>query len=119
MSEIATRLLQPAINMGLSEHDFWDMTIAEVDRYLTGATWRMKAQAEFDYTLSLLIGSAIGRVIGGGEGVSIEEAYPNLFTDDPEASEEIIQEKQITNSVNRFLEFAQKHNTKKSKGVEN
>lgn len=120
MNEIAERLLQPAINVGLSEFDFWNMTVAEVERYLKGATWRYKTQAQLDYTLATLIGNAIGCVIGDGNMVSIEEAYPSLFEVELQEKQEAIEaEKKTMNSVNNFLEFAKRHNSKKSKGVEN
>ena len=43
MLDIALAMLQPAINMGLTELEFWEMTKAEIERYLEGALWRMKA----------------------------------------------------------------------------
>jgi hypothetical protein len=121
MREINELLLQPAINVGLSELDFWNMTKAEVERYLEGAVWRHKTQAQFDYTLASLIGNAIGCCIGGGEFATLSDAYPSLFPkDEEETPEEIAKKEEIdtTNSVNRFLEFARKHNSKITKGVE-
>lgn len=98
--------------MGLSERDFWDMTVAEVERYLNGAVWRMKTQSQFDYALANLIGISVGRIVASDiDYPSIEEVYPNLYEDeiknkpDPE-------EIAMTKSVNRFLEFAMKHNAK-------
>lgn len=38
-------MLQPAINLGLDEERFWEMTVAEVERYTDGAIWRLKSQA--------------------------------------------------------------------------
>ena len=100
------------------------MTVAEVERYLNGAVWRHKTQAQFDYTLATLIGRAVSCVISGGEMATVEEAYPSLFEDAPSKAnnEEQIdkeEEKRITTSVNRFLAFAKQHNTKKMKGVNN
>ena len=98
------------------------MTVGEVERYLQGANWRYKTQAQLDYTLASLIGKAIGCIIGGGEMVSIEEAYPSLFAVEAPKEEEIVnkeEEKRMTNSVNRFLAFAKQHNSKITKGVEN
>lgn len=88
------------------------MTVAEVERYLNGAVWRMKTQSQFDYALANLIGISVGRIVASDiDYPSIEEVYPNLYEDEiknkpPE--EEIV----MTNSVNRFLEFAMKHNAK-------
>lgn len=119
MREIAERLLQPAINLGLSEFDFWNMTVAEIERYLTGATWRLKSQAQFDYTLATLFGNAVGCVIGDGEMVAIEDAYPSLFEAELQEKKEALEaEQQTMKSVNNFLEFAKRHNSKTKKGVE-
>lgn len=119
MSEIAERLLQPAINVGLSEFDFWNMTVSEIERYLKGATWRYKTQAQLDYTLATLIGNAIGCVIGDGQMIAIEDAYPSLFEVELQEKKEAIEaEQQTMKSVNNFLEFAKRHNSKSTKGVE-
>ena len=109
------KLLQPSINLGLDEEKFWEMTMAEINRYIEGATWRMKTQAQFDYMLANLIGVSVARIVSKeAEFPSIEKVYPTLFE-----KELIEQEKQqkaediaITNSKNRFLEFALKHNAK-------
>ena len=119
MSEIAERLLQPAINVGLSEFDFWNMTVSEIERYLKGASWRYKTQAQMDYTLATLIGNAVSCVFGGGDMLAIEEAYPSLFEIELQEKQTAIEaEKKMMNSVNNFLEFAKRHNSKTVKGVE-
>lgn len=96
------------------------MTVAEVQRYLDGANWRYKIQAQFDYTLANLIGISVGRLIATGATFpEIEDVYPTLF---PKDSEEVKaqkdEEERLRNSQNRFLEFALKHNAKMKKGVE-
>lgn len=122
MKDIVWQFLQPAINVGLTEFDFWEMTLAEVQRYIEGAVWRMRTQAQYDYTLSNLIGISVGRVVSNEVHLpSIEEAYPNLFE---EVSEEEVSAKEeeiaITNSTNRFMEFALRHNASvKQKGENN
>lgn len=76
----------------------------------------MKTQAQFDYMLANLIGVSVARVVSKeAKFPSIEKVYPTLFTE-----EEFSEEKQklkeeeamTTNSKNRFLEFALKHNAK-------
>lgn len=109
------QLLQPAINFGLEEEKFWEMTIAEIKRFIEGATWRMKSKAQFDYMLANLIGVSVSRVISKeAEFPSIEKVYPVLF--EKELAEQEKQQKEeeiaITNSTNRFLEFALKHNAR-------
>lgn len=117
---MAWELLQPAINLGLSESDFWDMTIAELGRWIEGATWRLKNKAQFDYQLAALIGVSMSRVISEGiEFPKIEEVYPNLFEVEKEIEEEpIVKDDLMTISQNRFLAFAQAHNARMQKGVE-
>lgn len=92
------------------------MTVAEITRYTEGATWRLKTQAQFDYILANLIGVSVARVVSGeAEFPSIEKVYPTLFTKEEVAEEEQKvkeEEAMITNSKNRFLEFALKHNAK-------
>lgn len=116
MEEIALQLLQPAINVGLSEFDFWDMTKAEVERYLDGALWRLKLRAQFDYSLADLFGASVARLFDNkNEFPAIYQAYPALFEE--EVIEEEKQEIAVTNSMNNFMMFAMKHNSK-LKGVE-
>ena len=107
--------LQPAINLGLDEERFWEMTLIEVKRYSDGATWRLKSQAQFDYILANLIGYSVSRVVSSeAEFPSIEKVYPHLFEE--EAAElkkkQTEEDAMITNSKNRFLEFALKHNAR-------
>jgi hypothetical protein len=105
--------------VGLPEREFWDMTVAEIERYLQGAVWRNKTQAQFDYTLANLIGMSVGRIVAGSsEFPPIEEVYPNLFEEEIKAKP-TEEELAMTNSVNRFLEFAMKHNKKKHEEGDN
>ncbi len=118
MKDIALQLLQPAINLGLSEADFWEMTKAEVERYLEGAVWRMKVKAQFDYSLADLFGASIARLFdSNAEFPTLYQAYPNLYEEEaiPEVEQEDIA---TTNSINNFLAFAMEHNAKMRKGVE-
>ena len=111
-------ILQPVIDLGLDEFRFWDMTLAEIERYSHGVLARKKEQAQFNYILADLIGISAARMMSDEvKYPDIEDAYPTLFAKTPE---EIKQEREAEaadiNSVNRFLEFAQKHNTKMRKG---
>lgn len=120
MYDIAEKLLQPAINAGLSEFEFWDMTVAEVMRYTEGAVWRMKQKAQFDYVLADLIGVSVARIISkDAKYPPIEEVYPMLFEiDKDEALKDAVHQKQVEASANRFLQFAMKHNAKMRQGDE-
>lgn len=119
--DIAMALLQPAINCGLSESDFWNMTKIEVERYLEGANWRMKVQAQFYYSLADLIGVSCARIMSKDvEFPTIEQVYPNLYSEAPGQEDEVIEdEKDMTASVNNFLAFAMRHNAKVRKELGN
>lgn len=97
-------LLQPAINLGLEEEKFWTMTIAEVDRFIKGARWRLQQKAQFDYCLANLIGISSARMLAPNEVKlpELEDVYSNLFekkkVEDPKPIDEITQK-----SVNNFL----------------
>lgn len=96
------------------------MTLAEIQRYCEGATWRLKQQAQFDYSLADLIGASIGRLFDSKcEFPAIYQVYPYLFEEEKQLAPEEATEEQIatTNSINNFLAFAMKHNAK-MKGVE-
>lgn len=113
--------LQPSINLGLSEFDFWNMTVAEIERFSEGAVWRLKRQAQFDYSLADLIGISVSRTINSGTTFpTIMEVYPDLFEKERIEEEQKLREEEIrmTNSANRFMEFALKHNAKMRKEVE-
>lgn len=88
------------------------MSVGEVERYLKGVEWRMKLKAQFDYSLADLIGISAARMVSNDvKFPTIGEAYPTLFA--KQEQEEASKEKIATqNSVNRFLEFAAKHNAK-------
>lgn len=118
MTDIAWRLLQPALNLGLSEFDYWNMTVAEVVRYCEGATWRTKTQAQLDYVLADLIGASVARLMtSNAKYPPIEQVYPTLFTEEARQARE--EEERLRNSTNRFMEWAMRHNAKKrNKGVE-
>lgn len=118
MSEIVYRHLQPAINLGLDEFKFWEMTVAEVSRWEEGAMWRLKSKAQFDYVLADLIGISSARMMSDDvKYPSLEDAYPNLFEQTPDEIMEQKKEEEIaTQNLNRFMEFAMKHNAMMTKG---
>lgn len=119
MSEITYKLLQPSINLGLDEFKFWEMTVAEVERYIEGAIFRMKQKAQNDYILADLCGISSARMMSNDvKFPSIMEAYAHLF--DKEIAEEKKKEREeeivLTNSLNNFMQFAQMHNSMMRKG---
>ncbi len=108
------KVLPVALDIGITEEQFLEMTIPEIDRYALSFQRRMeyqqKEKANFLYTHAVLVGNAFSKVMGGGEFPSIEEAFPMLF-DTPETQER--KQKQITDiSVKRFLLFKERNNAK-------
>lgn len=96
------------------------MTLAEVVRWEKGAIFRLKSKAQFDYILADLIGiSVCSKFSDKIEYPTIEKAYSGLFDEQKEEKEEHDNEEIIAqNNVNRFMEFALKHNAMMKKGEE-
>lgn len=117
MSQLIYKHLQPSINLGLDESQFWLMTLAEVARWQEGAMWRLKSKAQFDYILADLIGISTARMMSKDvEYPTIEKAYPDLFEQEEEEQDEEAVVAQ--NNINRFLQFAMVHNAAMKKGEE-
>lgn len=101
--------------MGISEHDFWDLTIAELIRLIDSKKRMLKARAQekasFDYILADLIGRSVSRIYNSSNRIpSIEEVYPSLF--DSKEIEEKKAEKKTELSALRFKQFADAFNKK-------
>jgi hypothetical protein len=104
--------------VGLAETAFWDMTKAEIERYMEGAVWRYKTQAQFDYNLANLFGIAVARILDSNVSYpAIEEVYPNLFDKEIQNKKISEEEERMTNSTNNFLAFAKAHNARIRKEV--
>lgn len=108
-----------ALDWGISEFDFWDMTLAELERLFNSKKRMQKERAQekayFDYTLANLIGISVARAFNKSNEMSpIEEAYPSLF--DAEKIQEQKQQKQDELSAIRFKQFADAFNKKFEKG---
>ena len=113
--------LDNALDYGISEHDFWNMTIAELTRAIASKKRIQKQQAQekasFDYILADLIGRSISRLYSSSATVpEIAEVYPSLF--DSKEIEEEKQEKRDELSILRFKQFAQTFNKNFEKEVE-
>lgn len=110
------------MDIGISEADYWNMTLAEFDRAVESKRRVDKAQAQqqaiFDYKLADLIGRSIGRLYSSSTKLpELAEAYPSLFN-----TEEYQEQKQIRQdniSALRFRQFANFHNKKITKEVAN
>lgn len=113
--EIIDNFINAALDFGLSEADFWEMTFAEVNRFIESKQrtnkLHQKQQAINDYILADLIGRSIARIHSNSATMpSISEVYPTLF--DAAAEAEEIQKKKDELSVIRFKQFAQNFNQK-------
>lgn len=110
--DLVWQILQPAINLGLEEEKFWEMTIAEIDRWMGGANWRLRTQAQFDYVLADLVGISVSRIFSKeAQFPSIDQAYPELFKGVVEKKEP--EDDLTTKSVNNFLARAMAINAAK------
>lgn len=115
MADVVYKWLDSALDYGIAEWDFWEMTIAELDRAIASKRrmekLRAQEKASFDYILADLIGRSISRIHSSSNKMpEISEAYPSLFV----ASElqEKQQEKKAELSALRFKQFAASYNKK-------
>lgn len=119
-SNIVYQVLNNALDYGLTEFDFWNMTLAELNRAVESKKRVQKIQAQekayYDYMLADLVGRSIARIHSSSNRYPpIHEVYPALF--EAEVVEEKIQEKKDELSVLRFKQFAQSYNAKYNKEV--
>ena len=113
-SDVVYKWLENALDYGITEAQYWEMTLAELTRAIESKKRVNKAQeqkqAAFDYILADLIGQSVARVFSSENTLpDIAEVYPTLFND-----EEITEQKQAKKdelSAARFRQFAQAHNS--------
>lgn len=106
-----------ALDFGISELEFWEMTPGEVKRLAESRARIRKLEAQerasYDYILANLIITGVGRQLGSkGNYPTLEEAYPGLFDDIAKKRAEDIQQQKIALSALRFRQFAQSYNDK-------
>lgn len=112
--------LEVSLDYGFTEFEFWNMTLAELERAIESKKRIKKREeqerASFDYALADLIGRSISRIYSSSAKMpELSEAYPTLFD-----SVEIQEKKQVKKdelSAMRFRKFAQAYN--KNKEVSN
>lgn len=110
-------MLLSALDYGITELDFWEMTPAEVKRAVDSKVRVMKIQAQekasYDYLQAQLIVKGVSIVLGSKESFPpIEEVYPSLFVEVIEAQQEKIRQQKMNLSAARFKQFAQSYNSK-------
>ena len=119
--EHAFKWLNNALDIGISENIYWEMTIAELSRAVESYNRRKKAEdkekASFDYLLADTIGKSVARIYSSSAKMpELFEVYPSLFD-----SAELQAQKQARKnelSILRFKQFTQAHNDK-IKGARN
>lgn len=113
--------LELALDFDISERDFWEMTLAELDRLIHSKLRNKKRKdqekASFDYILASLIGRHFARCYSSSVRVpDISEAYSDLF--DKDELQEQQQEQKDELSALRFKQFAQAYNKRQEVGKE-
>ena len=106
----AFKWLETALDCGITEKDYWEMTLAEAIRAVESRKRVLKAEAQekasFDYILADLIGRSISRIHSAANKMPpLYTMYPSLF--DAEILEEQQQQKKDELSAMRFKQFAQ------------
>ena len=105
--------LDNALDVGITEQDFWNMTLAEFERAMASKRRILKAKeqekASFDYLLADLIGKSIARIYSSSATMpEISEVYPSLF--DSKEIQEKKREQKAELSALRFKLFAKSYN---------
>jgi chromatin segregation and condensation protein Rec8/ScpA/Scc1 (kleisin family) len=108
-------MLNNALDYGISEAEFWEMTFAELDRLVESKQRVEKHMAQeratFDYILASLIGRAYAASMDNKVTFpEIHEAYPSLFNREERENQK--QERSNQLSALRFKQFAQSYNKK-------
>ncbi len=114
-SDVVYKWLDNALDYGITEYDFWNMTIVEIERAINSKRRvkkiEAKEKARFDYILADLIGKSVSRIYNSSNKIpEINEVYPSLF-----ASQEVEEQraaKMDELSALRFRQFANAHNKK-------
>lgn len=109
-------MLNNALDFGIKEFEFWEMTIAELDRYVDSRKRVQQVEAKdraiHNYIHALLVGKALARVLDENATFpEIEEAYPTLFVEN-QVKKNVIQERKDELSALRFRQFAESFNQK-------
>ena len=110
-------MLETALDHGITEFQFWEMTFAEIQRAVASAVRVKKLaaqeQATYDYILAQLIAKGVSKVLGDKSNYPpIEEVYAGIFDDDfQERKEKALEEKRMSLSALRFKQFAKAYNS--------
>ena len=109
-------MLNNALDAGITELTFWDMTPREIIRAIRSKNRviraELKEKAQLDYIQALLIAQGVAISLGDKSTMpTLEEAYPGVFGNNQQSEQEQIIQKQKTElSTLRFLQFARSYN---------
>lgn len=108
-------MLDNALDSGISEQDFWNMTFAELDRLIASKQRQHKLEAKeratFDYIHAQLVGRALAaNMASEATYPPIEDVYSSLFLDAEKIQEKHEQKQSL--SALRFIQFAESFNRK-------
>lgn len=117
-SDYLEHWLEDFLDMGLTEWQFWDMTLAELNRYAESYQRVQKRELEkkayADYRLADLIGYSMARIYSSEvKYPEIYDVYPAIF--DREAIEGARQEATNKKSFEWLKQFADSFNNSDSK----
>ena len=109
-------MLDTALDYEIAEKDFWEMTLAELERAIQSKIRRKRIEtqekASCDYILANLIVKGVSITLGAKDSFpAITEVYPNLFEELVASQEEDRQQKKMQLSALRFKQFAQSYNS--------
>lgn len=115
ISDVVYKWLNNALDYGITELDFWNMTPGEVFRAIESKKRVLKIEAQekasYDYILADLIGRSMARLYNSSATYpELGAVYPSLF--DTQEIEQKKQEKKTELSAIRFKQFADSHNKK-------
>ena len=115
ISDYIYKWLEIALDYGITEIDFWNMTLAELERAIDSKKrvkrLAMQEEAMFNYILADLIGKSVSRIYSSNNSYpELSAVYPSLF--DSKVIEEKKQEQREQLNILRFRQFANSYNKK-------
>lgn len=117
-SDYLEEWLETALDIGIAEWKFWDMTLAELERYIASYKRVQKRKAQdralADYRLADLIGYSMARLYSSkAKYPEIYDVYPAIF--DREAIEEAREKEHNKKTFEWLKQFADSFNNIDSK----
>ena len=101
-----------ALIAGVSETDFWDMTVGEAVRACDAFMERRRDSAYFAYTNAMTVGLFVGSMFSPRQPPKLHDIFPDLFEEDEEREEEARTDASVAN----FMKFADYFNQRVQNG---